>query len=107
MDQIVLYGALAVLGYYYLTRLFGFLLRKYDWNLWYRKVYLRSVHWRFLRWKKGMWMRLFGGGVHCEKCGSGSRLQYHHITYERLGRERLSDLQIICNHCHRQGSGRI
>lgn len=87
--------------------LFHYLLRKYDWNLWYRRVYLKSLHWQFLRWRKRMWTLLTKGVVNCEKCGNKTSLQYHHITYNRIGHERLSDLQIICSRCHRKGSGRI
>lgn len=33
-------------------------------------------------------------------CGSDKRLQLHHKTYKRLGAERLSDLQVLCDRCH-------
>lgn len=36
----------------------------------------------------------------CEACGSGSDLHVHHMTYERLFRERLSDLKLLCKGCH-------
>lgn len=29
------------------------------------------------------------------------RLEVHHLTYERRGAELLSDLQVLCNLCHR------
>ena len=40
-------------------------------------------------------------GNRCQKCGHGSaRLEVHHINYERLGDERLSDLMLLCPDCH-------
>jgi hypothetical protein len=42
-------------------------------------------------------------GRKCEKCGgetmSLEQLQLHHKTYERLGRELISDLQLLCADC--------
>lgn len=40
-------------------------------------------------------------GRACANCGSRNNLQVHHKTYKRLGRERLSDLQVLCRECHR------
>jgi 5-methylcytosine-specific restriction endonuclease McrA len=77
------------------------------WKWWYRKFYLTSVHWRFTRWRKKTLMLFTKGSVRCEKCGSERYLHIHHITYKRLGRERMSDLQVICRQCHRPGSGVI
>ena len=51
----------------------------------------------------------------CEACGGKTRcLEVHHLTYERLGRERDEDLQAVCRPCHpradeirrRRGRGR-
>ena len=36
----------------------------------------------------------------CEACGSIKRLQCHHVTYNRLGREKRSDLFVLCRDCH-------
>jgi 5-methylcytosine-specific restriction endonuclease McrA len=37
----------------------------------------------------------------CERCGNfGSEL--HHRKYERLGRERPTDLEWLCAECHRR-----
>lgn len=30
------------------------------------------------------------------------RLELHHKTYERIGKERLSDLITLCSDCHRK-----
>ena len=99
---------LGVFIYFSLKIAYRLFLRKYNWKRWYQTIYLRSYHWKFLRWRKRKWMSIITrGNVRCEKCGSKIRLQFHHVTYERLGYERLSDLQIICQRCHRKGSGRI
>src|SRR5262245_54101442 len=38
----------------------------------------------------------------CAKCGKGDVvLQVHHLTYARLGRERLSDAVPLCIPCHK------
>lgn len=36
----------------------------------------------------------------CFCCGVGRDLQVHHITYDRLGRERASDVVTVCGGCH-------
>ena len=62
---------------------------------WYRTVYLRSLHWRTVRAQK-----IKEAGGKCEVCGVGGKLDIHHLTYERLGHERMSDLQILCRKHH-------
>ena len=55
--------------------------------------YLKSPHWK-----------LFSA---CEKrrtcycCGRRGRLQLHHVTYDRLGRERPGDVVTLCGRCHK------
>lgn len=36
----------------------------------------------------------------CQCCGSRETLDIHHKTYENLGHEKLSDLQVLCRECH-------
>ena len=36
----------------------------------------------------------------CERCARSSIDNVHHLTYERLGHERLEDLQGLCEPCH-------
>jgi 5-methylcytosine-specific restriction endonuclease McrA len=36
----------------------------------------------------------------CRHCGSRYKLEVHHKTYIRFGRERLSDLITLCQLCH-------
>ena len=39
----------------------------------------------------------------CEECGSEHRaLDVHHLSYDRLGHERMSDLQLLCRDCHEE-----
>lgn len=57
--------------------------------------YLGSAHWLGLR------QRLAGPSSRCFVC-RGSRVQLHHITYERLGHERDDDLVRLCEGCHRR-----
>lgn len=57
--------------------------------------YLKSDHWIDLRGAK----MLEANGM-CKKCKCKSSLQVHHLTYERKGYERLSDLMVLCERCH-------
>ena len=63
---------------------------------WYREVYLRSPHWRARRSQA-----IGRAGGRCERCGARGRLEVHHLTYKRLGRERDRDLRALCHRCHR------
>jgi hypothetical protein len=46
----------------------------------------------------------------CERCGATANrkrpLDVHHLTYDRLGHERLSDLVAHCRQCHEHVHGR-
>ncbi|KKK81746.1 hypothetical protein LCGC14_2810350 [marine sediment metagenome] len=57
-------------------------------------VYLKSPVWR----RKAA--RLKRKRKCCEVCGRGNRLHVHHLTYERIGQERPSDLIVLCEDCH-------
>ncbi len=60
--------------------------------------YLRSPEWRRKRARR---LKLDRNA--CQKCGATSkeyRLEVHHLTYERLGDERMEDLQTLCVLCH-------
>lgn len=59
---------------------------------------ISSFQWR------GLKMRLLNErGNFCERCkNSGLDLELHHLTYERLGEELDSDLQLLCRECHIQ-----
>ncbi len=59
------------------------------------EAYLCSTEWKQLREK------VFGRceGV-CEICEEADAEEVHHLTYERIGREGLSDLMGVCQPCH-------
>jgi 5-methylcytosine-specific restriction endonuclease McrA len=64
----------------------------------YRRA-LNSHHWRDLR------ARLIRERAGCESCGhppfsGGASLTLHHLTYERLGAELDSDVEVLCTVCH-------
>lgn len=62
--------------------------------------YLRGNHWQAFR---AAWVprRTRNGRAVCEFCLAGHlRLDLHHRTYKRLGRERLNDVVLICSDCH-------
>jgi phage terminase large subunit GpA-like protein len=42
----------------------------------------------------------------CEHCGERRAVQAHHLTYERLGDELLTDLLAVCLECHEEIHGR-
>src|SRR5207253_1892600 len=42
-------------------------------------------------------------GARCAVCKTTRRLQVHHLTYERLGHERMSDFKILCKRHHPRG----
>ena len=71
--------------------------------------YLLSPTWRAFR-EEMLWARDFT----CERCGTrcppkkladGKRLEVHHLTYERLGFELPSDVQVLCSVCHSETHG--
>jgi hypothetical protein len=57
--------------------------------------YLASREWALL--KEKVKERSKG---RCERCANMDYSHTHHLTYERLGREKLEDLQGVCAPCH-------
>jgi len=60
--------------------------------------YLSSKAWKKIR---NEMLRLFD--YKCQGCGKmklPSKLYIHHLTYDRLGYERMSDLMVLCEGCH-------
>lgn len=57
--------------------------------------YLRSAHWKTVRGR-------YWGSDRPKSCYicDGKARELHHRTYERLGRELLTDLVAICRECH-------
>lgn len=62
-------------------------------------AYLESEQWRILRHRK-----FIQQGARCERCGELGR-DVHHKHYRTLGRENLSDLELLCRPCHEQEHG--
>ena len=65
------------------------------------QAYLRSDEWKRLRTR----VRRRARG-RCERCHVNQRTDVHHLTYERVGREELSDLIGVCGDCHNALHGR-
>ena len=59
--------------------------------------YIRSAAWR----EKRLAVILRCRGI-CERCGLWPVVNVHHLTYERLGDEPLSDLLGVCVRCHEE-----
>lgn len=65
------------------------------------RLHMQSPEWAATRKRK-----LQQAGFKCQDCGTGERLEVHHLTYERFGHERLEDLQVLCHFCHMAEHGR-
>lgn len=68
--------------------------------------YLKSEEWASVRRRK-----LTDAEFKCQRCGfnpgtSKQKLEVHHKTYERLGKELMEDLEVLCDRCHRKEHGR-
>ena len=61
------------------------------------QAYLKSKHWQDIRHKVFQEY-----GYRCDQCGSSKNLHIHHITYEHLGEEKISDLVPLCEDCHKR-----
>jgi 5-methylcytosine-specific restriction endonuclease McrA len=63
--------------------------------------YLESEHWQGMR-RQALAAQLQEHDHNfCVQCAAKTaQLHVHHLTYERLGKELLSDLTIICKPCH-------
>lgn len=59
--------------------------------------YLQSPEWRERRAEV---LRFWNG--QCALCSWSESVDVHHRTYERLGREHLSDLIPLCRNCHQE-----
>lgn len=65
------------------------------------ETFISSAAWRRSRARL---QELAAAGYRCRLCNAGgaaARLEVHHRTYERLGRERPGDLTTLCHDCHR------
>lgn len=64
-------------------------------------AYLQTDHWKEMRR-----LALEHAEHRCQLCNSPDNLEVHHRTYERMGRERLGDLTVLCTDCHGWHHGR-
>lgn len=70
-------------------------LNRDQYREWYHNTYLKSDHWQNISQQKRIEAQF-----RCQLCNSGEKLQVHHRTYERVGKELLSDLTALCGECH-------
>jgi len=69
-------------------------LREKKNNFYYRDVYLKSDHWKFLREEKLL------RDSSCEECGEVYGLDVHHKNYRGLYDVKINDLVTLCRVCH-------
>lgn len=62
------------------------------------QLYAETMHSEQWRRRRARAIRRAGGK--CQRCGSTERLEAHHLTYVRLGREKPADLIVLCHACH-------
>lgn len=60
-------------------------------------IYLQSEE-----WKQKRNTVIEKAGHKCQVCNSAKELQVHHRTYERIFKEDLSDLIVLCSSCHKK-----
>lgn len=61
------------------------------------REYLQSPHWKAFR----QWA-LLARGDRCERCHRKDGIEVHHLAYARRGHERLDDVVVLCQGCHRR-----
>lgn len=59
--------------------------------------YLKTDHWQAKRLEK-----LVSVSYRCEECGRRRATCVHHLSYDNLGNEPLSDLLGLCKWCHEE-----
>jgi len=59
------------------------------------QLYLQTSYWAGVRRRM-----LANAGEKCMRCPSRSGLQVHHLSYDRVGRERDVDLLVLCRNWH-------
>jgi hypothetical protein len=64
--------------------------------------YLHSSHWQGFRVR----YREFGRPQYCIKCGA-KEFVLHHLSYKRMGREKLDDVIALCPDCHAWEHGKF
>jgi hypothetical protein len=61
------------------------------------EAYMKSQAWSDFRCR---WFSDRSLPNNCVACGGSSYLELHHVTYKRLGEERLNDVVPLCRRCH-------
>lgn len=61
------------------------------------KTHIQSREWR----EKRSAVILLARGK-CERCGKWPVVNVHHLTYDNLGSEPLTDLMGVCRKCHKE-----
>lgn len=56
--------------------------------------YLTTPHWLNIK------NEIYQMHRKCQICGATKNLDTHHITYQRIGHEKKSDLRLLCHDCH-------
>lgn len=67
-----------------------------DWGKVDYYEYMNSPEWKAKREE-----RLKHDKYQCQLCHTAKNLVVHHVSYERLGHEDLSDLITLCRDCHK------
>lgn len=68
------------------------------------KDYLKTQHWKSLRERVAK-----AYSYTCNNCGVNVSQGYeiHHLTYKRVGNEKMDDLVCLCRNCHQKETERI
>lgn len=67
-------------------------------------LYVR--HLRSPQWQRTRLAAIRRSGGRCSHCGVAAPLDVHHLTYDRLGKERSSDVVALCRTCHNRVHGK-
>lgn len=65
-------------------------------KLQYQK-YLKTEHWQTIRR-----IKLETSGFKCQMCSKSNKLHVHHNNYSNLHKEKLEDLIVLCEDCHKK-----
>lgn len=65
-------------------------------------AYLASALWQRARERHLAWVERCNRKAVCLSCHTKNALDFHHLTYERLGEELGSDLVLLCRDCHEE-----
>jgi len=58
-------------------------------------------------WDKKREAALKRAGGRCQLCNYPNDLEVHHRTYDRVKRERVGDLFVLCEKCHKRFHGKL